>query len=294
MSSGVEGPQFTPHTSQRFSEAKHVHRSEGSYQGQKVVAAGGQDLQSLMDAAEELTFTRSESASKKLAERTAKNRAGKSSMLSVMQKYVHSTPEGSQLEKFHQWADSLRKRSKANPPTPEEIERKLKEFFGGDAEAQVTGLEFLEEALASEDNKALTTALRQIRDTWREDETHGPAVRAGENIQNIADQFADESFALDPELRTFYRDVALGNEPLEKTYDLIIKRYGADHFDKAIDYLLQALGSDISSPMASREQSFLVAVRDDILHMQVVRGLHQDVDKLVTKMQQQFDWEPPK
>lgn len=293
MPQGVQGPQYTPTTSQRFTEAKHVHTSEGFYQGQKVTMSTGHDLQSVMDAAEELTFTQSEGASKKLADRTAKTRAGKSAMLAVLQKYVHATPEGSQLEKFHQWADSLRKRSKANPPTPEEIKQKLKEFLGDDPDAQVTGLEFLEEALATEENQALTKALRQIRNEWREDETYGPAIRAGENIWDSASDFADDSFALDPELRSFYREIALGNEPLEKTYDLIIKRYGSDNFDKATDYLLHALGADISSPMASREVSFLRAVRDDILHIQVVRGLHQDLEKLVNKMQQQFDWEPP-
>ena len=183
------------------------------------------------------------------------------------------------------WAESLKTRAKGNPQQlKQELLRGLAKFFGHDPKDQVAGLEFLEELAEQANNQDLKTVLDQLRNEWREQPEMQPAILAGENIAGEVESFSLEGLALSPELRDFYRQIALGCEPIQSMYALILKRYGKKKFYDATDYLLEALGTDISSPTASREVNFLVAVRNDILHLQSIRGLHQDLENLLAKM----------
>jgi type III secretion system YopN/LcrE/InvE/MxiC family regulator len=77
-------------------------------------------------------------------------------------------------------------------------------------------------------------------------------ILAGINIAEISDQFESNLGLDDAEnLIGFYRDSVLDYKTLSVAYGKILEKYGVERFFVGIDYLLQALGSDMGAKGSS-------------------------------------------
>lgn len=258
---------------------------QGSYKGQPVALVPGGNATSLQDSLEELTFTLSETGSKKLADRTTQSKSFAARLHALMAKYVTAMPETlSPDELKHQYAEWLKKQSQPDART---LGARLQERLGGDAEAEVATLEFLDELFNEEEDPAAKAAIRELKEQWRTDERRGPLLRAGENIAGVAEELAGEIDS-DFGLRNFYRSTVLTWSTLDDAYSSILESYGGDSFSTATDFLIRALGCEIQAMGPSCDPRMLAAVRDDIYYLQVVRRLHELLEELVERIESNY------
>lgn len=257
---------------------------QGSYKGQAVAMVPGGNASSVQDSLEELTFTLSESSSKKLADRTTRSKSFAARLHALMAKYVTALPKSlSPDEMKHQYGEWLRKLSQ---PAAQSLKSRLEKRLGDDAEAQVSTLEFLDELFADEDNPAAKATIRDLKEQWRHDEKRGPLLRAGENIADSTQEFAGQ-FDSDVGLRSFYRTTVLGWGTLDDAYTSILDSYG-ETFETATNFLISALGCEINSLGPSCDPRLLAAVRDSIYYLQVVRRLHEQLEELLARIESNY------
>lgn len=254
---------------------------QGSYKGQAVAVVPGGNATSVQDSLEELTFTLSETSSKKLADRTTRSKSFAARLNALMAKYVTALPESlSPDELKHQYGEWLRKLSQPNASS---LKSRLEKRFGDDVEGQVATLEFLDELFAEDEHPAAKATVRELKEHWKQDEQRGPLLRAGENIATATEEFAGEVDS-DVGLRTFYRTTVLGWSSLDDAYTSILDSYGGATFGSATDFLINALGCEMQSLGPSCDPRLLAAVRDDIYFLQVVRRLHEQLEELVDRL----------
>ena len=257
---------------------------QGSYKGQAVTLAPGGSA-SLQDSLEELTFTMSETGSKKLADRTTQSKSFAERLHALMAKYVTALPEAlSPDELKNQYAEWLRGQAH---PTSEDLKSRLGERFGDDVEAQVATLEFLDELFTEDESPAAKAAIKELKAQWKQDVRLGPLVRAGENIAPATEELAGVVDS-DAGLRTFYRTVVLGWDTLDDAYSTILDAYGGGSFAEATEFLIQALGCEMQSLGPSCDPRMLTAVRDDIYYLQVVRRMHEQLEDLISRLENNY------
>jgi type III secretion protein W len=283
-------PGIEAHKTSLLASFQSVHAAlssavQGSYKGQAVTLIPGGNPAPIEDSLEELTFALSESGSKKLADRTTQSKSFAARLHALMAKYVTALPETlSPDELKHQYAEWLRKLSQ---PDARSLQSRLEQRYGDDAESQVATLEFLDELFTAEEQPAAKSAIRDLKEQWKQDETRGPLLRAGENTAIASGEFAGE-LGSDVGLRQFYRTTVLGWNSLDDAYTSILASYGGGEFDAATDFLIRALGCEIQSLGPSCDPRLLAAVRDDIYYLQVVRRLHQQLEDVVDRLQSNF------
>ncbi|MEW4561554.1 hypothetical protein AB1K70_03450 [Bremerella sp. JC770] len=256
---------------------------QGNHRGQAVTVMPGGSSSSLQDSVEELTFTLQDSQSKKLAERSTQSKSFSARLHALLAKYVTALPESLSPDELNQYADWLRKQSQ---PSSSELKHLLEEGFGDDTEGQVAALEFLEELFSAEDHPAALAAVRDLKQAWSNDDSHGPLLKAADNIHANTLDFEGE---LDSDfgLLVFYRTTVLSWSDIDDAYTSILNQYGSD-FEKATEFLFQALGSEIQSMGPSCDPRMLSAVRDDIYYLQVVHRFYKQMEDLQQRMKKTF------
>lgn len=257
---------------------------QGSYKGQAVSIIPGANATTIQDSLEELTFTLSETISKKLADRTTHAKSFSARLHALMSKYVAALHEALSVDELKGYAEWLARLAK---PSPQELQRRLEEMFGDDVESQVSTLEFLDELFTEQEHPVAKATIQQLKQQWKEDEVHGPLLRAGENVAAATEDFAGKIDS-DIGLRNFYRTTVLNWSDLDGAYKSILERYAGESFSTATDFLLRALGCEIQSFGPSCDQALLMAVRDDIYYLQVVRRLHEQLEELAERIESTF------
>ena len=285
MQPGIDGQKMAVLSGLQTVHSQLSSAIQGSYKGQAVAVIPGSNTATVQDSLEELTFTVSESVSKKLADRTTQSKSFSARLHALMAKYVTAIPESLSPEELSQYADWIRKQAQLNL---EGLRQLLEEKFGDDAESQVAALELLDELFSEEPESPGKATIRGLKDQWRQDETRGPLLRAGENIAVATKEFAGD-IASDVGLRTFYRSTVLGWGGLDDVYTSILGQYSGKSFDTATDFLIRALGCEIQSFGPSCDPRLLAAVRDDIYYMQVVRRLYQQLNELAERLESTFE-----
>lgn len=284
MQPGIEGNKMAVLSGMQAVHAQLSSSIQGSYKGQAVSIIPGSNATTIQDSLEELTFTLSETVSKKLAERTTHSKSFSARLHALMAKYVMATQEALPADELKGYAEWLARLTK---PSPRELQQKLEKGLKDDVESQVSTLEFLDELFTEEEHPVAKATIQQLKQQWKEDHTHGPLVRAGENVAPAAEDFAGE---LDSNvgLRNFYRTTVLGWSDLEEAYNSILDRYAGDSFSPATDFLIRALGCEIQALGPSCDPALLVAVRDNIYYLQVVRRLYEQMEELAERIESTF------
>lgn len=284
MQPGIDGTQMAVLSGLQAVQSQLSASVTGSYKGQAVVIIPGANTSTVQDSLEELGVTLSESVSKKLADRTTKSQSFTDRLHALMAKYVTAVPKSLSPDELKQYVDWLK--SQANPSS-DELGRRLEERFGDDVEGQVATLEFLDELFSEHEHPAAKSTIRELKQQWRENDTQGPRLRAGQNIRAATSEFG-VNVDSDAGLRTFYRTTVLGWDSLDDAYSSILERYAGDAFSTATDFLMHALGCEIQSLGPSCDPQLLMAVRDDIYYLQIVRRFHLQMRELTDRLEANF------
>jgi type III secretion protein W len=148
----------------------------------------------------------------------------------------------------------------------------------------------LEQAIAEGNNRVankLTNALFHVRRalSYLLKTSKKRDILAGINIAEISDKF-DTNLGLDDaeNLIGFYRDAVLDYKTLSVAYQKLLEKYGPERFFVGIDYLLQALGSDMGAKGSSISMINLEAILKDIEQLRSLRFIYKNVHESITKV----------
>ena len=288
MSSIIQG-HATNASLQSNQIAQNIQVNQGSYKGQNVTLSAPNQLQSILNAAEEATMQASEKAEKKLSNRKTQER-GRNIPISVkkIQEYLQKLPDLEKKSSVKEFIERLLK----NPSLAyEQLKRHNTKgkssswVFSDDPSLQFAALSIVRDTitdhndfsnLAHELDIAINSAMHEA----------GPEIIAGLNISNIAQQHSNSETTAS--LRQTYRDSVLDYKGLTNTYRKIIEKHGEDNFEEVRIFLLSALSTDMNAKGPSIPTENLRAINDDMFFLEVLGGLHDQCALLTLKMKTYF------
>jgi type III secretion protein W len=250
-------------------------QATGSHRGEQVSQV--QDAMSLLaDAAEELTFSASETVEKKTTERKAKKKGRDG--LERVQFYVDKLPDMGDPRKLRQlWMNV-----KSQPPKSAKDLRQQVGREYGDVSHQHAALSYMLEMAEEEGNVGLKDLCAQALAELEKE--HGPEIRAGYNVTVTAKEFEDRGLGDTGSLRDLYRRQVLGHDALSDAYRSVMDRYGEKEFGKAVSFLIKALGADMQAKGPSTEPAELKRINDDLFQLEVMGNIHRDCGELLERM----------
>lgn len=280
----IDGPSFgqTPQAAQSMAQ-----EARGEYRGQQVNVKDATSL--VNDAKEELSFVAAEKVEKKLSQRKADPKSRMDARVEkILRMYVQHMEDKEQAGAFTKFADRLRRMAQNHGRLQQEQVRQEAAGAFKDVTDQHLALTVAEEILALDDNmEELLTSIREAKDGLMAEK--GAEVRAGHNVTEEALKFADQGLGDKDELREFYRQSVLGHENIASTFEAIMKEYGADRFEEALEFLMKGAGNDMQSQGPSVAPEQLRSVVDDLYHVQVLGNIQRNVMTLLEKLAKLFN-----
>jgi len=248
------GTQQTSHNLAQSQASGPLPPVSGNYKGQTVVQAPS--TESLIQSSlEELPANLSSTMSKKLAQRTAKNRSS-SRIEEMMRKYLKAVNSVGKAEKFEKLTDSLKQLAK---PTPQQVRQFIEEHFGGDegdVECEAGVLLALEEFFADETGAA-------------------PLLQA---VREAKTQLAGE-------LNEFHHEQIAQFEGVDDVYASLTGDESADDFMAATGALISRLGNDVHGKGRTMDGPQLKSTLDTLFNLEVARNTFSAFSELAEKMQ---------
>lgn len=258
-----------------------AQRQEGNFGGQKIVEIDASTA--LADAAEEMTFAASEKVEKKLSERKAGSKeAIKLNAAELAEKFVNMTGEKQAPNKLHKFLDQLKQ--KGEKATEQDVRDMLKREFS-DVSEQFVAIAFAEEKLKEEGgHEQLLATVTTVKENLLKEA--GPAIRAGLNIATDVLGFSKQGLEQIEKLRDLYRFAVLGRPTVSDMYQAIMGRYGESRFPQALDFLIQAAGSDLDAHGMgpSMESAHLETAVNNINYVQQMGNLYRTLADLIDKV----------
>ena len=248
--------------------------ARGQFQGEQVTVRN--ELSSLSDAAEELTF----------------HFAGKRDRKASGERAVEAEP-ALQLLRTEEIAAYLRAAHAFQKPgdmvalvkrfmdagqSPRQVARQASD----DPTQQFLLLQLaLHEAerggASAERREALREALAEL------ELASGPAIRAGLNSIDAASGFGHDAASVSGFQNT-YRDVVLGAATLADTLRLALARFAEQDFERGLAGLLKALGADLAAARPSTEPARLQALVQDVYQLEVFNTLLHEARQLAGRL----------
>ena len=166
--------------------------------------------------------------------------------------------------------------------TPRQLRDLVRERFG-DPTHQHAVLKTLVEMLqrGQADPRRIAVAQQALADLERES---GPAIRAGHNVAGVAAEFAGGDSQRVGSLRATYRDAVLDYGGMTQTYRALLDKYGAEGLNKALGFLVKALGADLAAVGPSLDATRLRAIVDDIYRLEVLGGMAEHCDGIMRRL----------
>ena len=267
-----------------------TRQSEGTFRGEKVAQV--KDPSALLkDAAEELSFSESERAEKKLSKRKlSAERSLASEAVEKVQQYLEQVPD---LEKNQKLSDFVQAMLERKPQPNEEGLRKGAGEFSDDETHQFIALGYLRDKAVTDgaDPEFVTRIEKAIESLQSE---KGPSIQAGLNISVVADKFASASLGDTQQLRDFYRDVVLDCSSVRDAYQRITKDHPNKEFGDAVKFMLNALASDLDAVPQSVSKGRLRQIMDDMYQLRSLNTVHGQCGDLLSRVGRNFGTEPSK
>lgn len=272
----INATQFTERLSQGTTPAGQERTPpQGLFMGARVTQELS-PLSLLADAAEELTFSLSESEESRLDERkekaAARERRAFDPFIEAARKLAQ---EGG--EKFGRQLDHLEKLFKSrNDASLAELMEALQRASGRpdreeqevpDAADQFTLLAGLKDRLG--DAHPLAGTIDRVLDDLAAEQTF--AVASGLAVDLAAPDFAELG---DRDLRGAYRSVVADFASPRETLSSLRARFGENELNRGLDFLMTALGNELSSAQPSAEKSQLKALTGDLAVVRVLGIAH--------------------
>jgi len=157
-----------------------------------------------------------------------------------------------------------------NNATMQDILHKITEFYPDQYLADET-LDFLlaTTSKGSDLEKTLLATKKNFNTTYERE------IKSGKNIRNEAKLFAQGGLANAPTLRDLYRDIT-GNPRSPLTlFDELLAMFSYDKMEKALHFLLHALGSDLKSKGPSIDAAELKRLIEETRSLQSILWIYR-------------------
>jgi type III secretion protein W len=273
-------------TSQSVDESSaEAIRQQGSFDGDTVEVIPDANT-FVQEASEEMSFFAAEKVERKLAERKPGTRETQRATKTTRSK-GDATEVGEKDEMMPFDAFMTEVENKSGGQDAESLGEMLKRHFS-DVSDQYEALEKAEKQLQEKGaDPKLLEAIRDLKEQLLKDA--GPAVRAGINIARDLLAFAERGLQKKEGLRELYRFAVLGRPTVSEMYQAIMSRYNESQFPQALDFLLQAAGSDLNAVGLGPSQDAvqLRSAIDDINHVQFVGNTYRQLADLINRVQRQ-------
>ncbi|CAM2065494.1 type III secretion system gatekeeper subunit SctW [Sulfidibacter corallicola] len=258
----------------------------GQMRGQRVAQV--KDAASMVaDAAEEMTFSASEKVEKKLKSRKVTVRGVRANALEKAEFYLKQLKQMDKPEQLDKFMSHLKKMGDMNP---EQLRQEVGKFFK-DVSQQYGAMQYAKEMLSAEGgHEELVASLQEAMEQAMEED--GPAIRAGFNVSEDAAEFSSQGLRDTQQLRDFYRDTVLKYEGFHETYNEILENHGDEDFQKAIEFLIRAVGSDLQSKGPSISHVELKRVIDDLYSLEMLGNIHRNCAELLEKIRRAYRLTP--
>ncbi len=284
MSHIVDGAGAASHWNS--SEAVGEHSIEGNLKGEQVrVLMNPQSM--IQEAAEEFTFFAGEKAEAKKNKKSqlAENgRKDSKSTLDRLKNLIAKVPDFKDTKQLEQ----LRTFLQTNPgmDSNQFLDALAQKFNLKDPTHQFVALKYLQDAFASQGDK---TRLKFIKQTLQNlMDKSGVDVKSGLNISQIAAQYAASNPDLLKRLREFYRKRVRGGDSFAATYADMLEEYGTQEFQKTSNFLMDALGADMSATNPSTSKGELKEIRDGLYQLEVFNTIHENADNLMENHEKRY------
>lgn len=253
--------------------------ASGSFRGERVEHVRNPTAQ-LQDAAEELTFSRSERAGKRLARRKLASRREQTAFaVDQARKYLERVPDLERSHKLSDFAKSILQHG--GHPNPRALRQRAEEF-SNDATHQFLALSFAQ-GVASAQNADPVTVDALDRAVGSLFEEKGPAIQAGLNISTVAQRHSGEELGTTQELRDLYRDVVLDCDDINDAFRRIVDGYPGRTFDEAVQFLLNALGTDLAASTHTVSRARLKQIINDMYQLKSLNSIHRQCEELLQR-----------
>lgn len=271
MTQRVDGPG-AHHAGIRGSEGASPE-VEGRFMGETVRVE--QDALSLVqDAAEELTFSASEDVERKLSER--KEGKEKTRGLDHVLFYVEKTEDMSRsdLEQMLKQIGSIK--NARNVDILALVKQAFKDPTNRHAALSYAHAKLDELDLPLPEKMSLRNA---VGGALRDLETaEGRAINAGYNVAGVD----APGLGLPPSsLRVLYRETVIDFENYENTFSSMLQKFGPEEFPKAVDYLIRALGNDMTAMTPSSPKAALKEVMDGLYMVESLGTIYRDAGNIL-------------
>jgi type III secretion protein W len=118
----------------------------------------------------------------------------------------------------------------------------------------------------------MTEALRELENT------EGRSINAGYNVAGVD---APGLGLPSSSLRVLYRDTVIDFQSYEKTFSFMLEKFGPEEFPKAVDFLLRALGNDMTAMTPSSPKAALKEVMDGLYMVESLGTIYKDANALL-------------
>lgn len=259
--------------------ASSIESTSGNFRGERVDHLRNPTAK-LQEAAEELTFTRSERAGKKLAQRKlASDREQFASLADQARRYLDKVPDLERSQKLSDFASQTFQQD--NFPTPNAL-RQRAEAFSDDPTHQFLALAYIHSAASQRDASPETiAAIEHAMDGLRVEQ--GPAIQAGLNISTVAHNHSGGELGSTQSLRDLYRNVVIDCDNIKEAFDRVVQDYPSHSFDEAIQFLLNALGTDLSASTQSVSRPRLKQILNDMYQLKSLNSIHRQCEDLLRR-----------
>lgn len=259
----------------------------GVWQGRPIsVAASDEDI--LSDAAEEISFARAEHVEARKLEDRKIEESPEFDLppIEAILAYLNATGDAYAEERLKQFVDALKRnaqRSDINQHRTNSPRNEARRRFDGPTE-QYLALSYAVTALSSSGSDH--ALLDQVRDALQDlHEEEGRGIHANLNTVDVAAQFGEGDPARFKDFQATYRDAVLDGETLNGMLEHVLNRFGARDYQRTIQHMIRALGSDLSAIQGpSVERTRLHAVLQDMYQMEVLSTLLEGCQRLVDRM----------
>jgi type III secretion protein W len=230
-------------------------------------------LSTLMDSAEELTF--GVDNTKELALKERKLKDGGNSLIERVKLHQELMDQSWRQKDAELLYVFLRNNRSAQTALA-----RVREWAGGDSSEAWA---FLRKAAEDLRKDAPAAALEAINEAIAQlEREEGPSIRAG--ILGAVEGAAHPELGDAPAQGAAYRHVAcdLYDKP-EDMFDFIVEKYGMEHFDAGLDFLMRALASDLAVDEPSHGMAHLEAVGAGLGQARILNGAHALVGRLLDR-----------
>ena len=161
--------------------------------------------------------------------------------------------------------------------------RAFLESYDSDRYQQYKLLQHAGESLADDPaNKQLLALIDQAKTELQESD--GDIIRAGVNIQDVADNFARDHQDVDErQLHGFYRSAVLDYGGLTQTWQKIIDQHSQAGVEQGVGFLLKALAADYRALGSSIDKNHLAMIMQDMHQLRLLNTLHEHCSEVLQR-----------